>query len=218
MTEIKKFGVENYNDYWQKRKEKDRTGVTEIHRIIIDIVNEYAKPNSKILDLGVGPGHVFKELQKNHQCYGVEISDEAFGLYDFPAQNIKKFDLSNGIPDFEGIKIFDVIIASNILHHFTDPLNLLRKIKSRINKESIFILVMPNVSFFIHRLKYFLKGEFPDISKSHKNFITPYEFKEILNREGFEIEKIKTMGKHKILLKLFPFLFSGALFFVCRLK
>ncbi|MBI4812394.1 class I SAM-dependent methyltransferase [Candidatus Falkowbacteria bacterium] len=216
--EIKTFGLDDYNQYWKKRREKNRTGISEIHKIIISIINEYVVVGGKILDLGVGPGHVFKELQKKYQCYGMEISDEAFNLYDFPAHNIKKADFSRGISNFDGVGSFDAIIASNVVHHLAEPLKLIREIKTKMNKNSIFILVTPNVSFFLHRLKYFFKGEFPDFSFSHRNFITPREFKKIFDEEGFKIDEIKTMGRHKTLLKLSPFLFSGALFFVCRVK
>lgn len=217
MTDIK-FGVDDYNDYWKKRKERDRTGLSEIHKIVIGVVNKYAKPGAKVLDLGVGPGHTFKELQKKYDCYGVEISDEAFSLYDFPADKIKKHDLKDGVPKFTGIAPFDVVIASSILHHFPDPTELLKNIASNMNKESTFVFVTPNVSFFLHRIKYFFLGKFPEVSCGHKNFLTPYEWVKILDKEGFSISEIKTMGRHRVLLRLFPFIFSGALFFVCKLK
>jgi 2-polyprenyl-3-methyl-5-hydroxy-6-metoxy-1,4-benzoquinol methylase len=194
----------------------NRTGLSEIHKIIIGIVNKYQKQKSKILDLGVGPGHVFKELQKNHDLYGIEIADEAFSMYDFDTKNIKKFDFSNGIPEFENVKSFDVIIASNILHHLKNPLKLLLEIKEKMNNNSILIFVTPNISFFIHRIKYFFTGKFPNFSKSHVNFLSPYEWIEMLKTNGFKIIEIQTMGRHKILLKLFPLLISGSLFFVCK--
>lgn len=215
---VKTFGIKDYNGYWQKRRERNRTSLSEIHRIIIATIREYVKPGSKVLDLGVGPGHVFKELRKTYDCYGVEISDEAFKLYDFSADKIQKFDLNNGVPDFANAPVFDAAIASNIFHHFPDPTNLLRSIRSKMGPHSIFILVNPNVTFFVHRLKFFFKGQFPDFSPGHKNFLTPPELSQLLNQEGFRVEEIKTMGRHKLLLRLAPFWFSGALFFVSRLK
>jgi 2-polyprenyl-3-methyl-5-hydroxy-6-metoxy-1,4-benzoquinol methylase len=218
MTKIKIFGLENYDDYWKKRKERDRTGLSEIHNIIISLVEKNAKPGATVLDLGVGPGHVFRELQKKYNCYGVEIAQEALDMYDFSKDQIAKGDFTKEIPNFGGVNTFDVIIASNIFHHLKQPIEFLRELKKRMDKNSILIFVTPNVSFVVPRIKYFFKGEFPDLSASHINFITPREYQTIFAEEGMEIAEVVGMGRHKNLIRLNPYLFSGGLFFVLRLK
>jgi len=215
----KVFGLNEYDTYWKKRIKNNRIGWSEVHSIVVDAVKKYVPVGSKVLDLGVGPGHIFKELQKTYNCYGVEISDEAVKMYDFPTDKIIKHDFSLSIPDFDGAEKFDAIIASNVIHHMTDPAKLIKGIHDRLSSpNSIFVFVTPNISYFIHRISYALSGQFPNFSKSHKNFLSPSDFETMLKSEGFNIKEIKTMGRHKVLLKFWPYLFSGEIYFICSPK
>lgn len=213
---IQIFGIHNYDEYWKNRKNKNRTYKTDIHRILVELVVKHTPQKSKILDLGVGPGHLFKELQElKFDMYGVEISEEAFGLYNFPSDQITKHDLQKGIPTITA-KPFKTIIASHIIHHMREPISFIHQARENLDTGGIFIVATQNISFILYRLKYLFFGEFPKVSFGHINFISPYEYREILKKSGFEIIDIRTTGSHTFLNKIFPFWFSGTLFFVCR--
>ena len=213
---IQIFGIHNYDEYWKNRKNKNRTYKTDIHRILVELVVKHTPQKSKVLDLGVGPGHLFKELQElKFNMYGVEISEEAFGLYDFPSDQITKHDLQTGIPTITA-KPFKTIIASHIIHHMREPISFIHQARENLDTGGIFIVATQNISFILYRLKYFFFGEFPKVSFGHINFISPYEYREILKKSGFEIIDMRTTGSHTFLNKIFPFWFSGTLFFVCR--
>ncbi len=209
------FGVTNYNEYWESRKKRNRTYETDIHRILIELVKKYTPKEGVVLDLGVGPGHIFRELQKSFDMHGVEISDEAYTLYDFPSQNIKQYDLQKGIPKLPASP-FNTIVASHIIHHMREPISFIDQAANELSPGGIFIIATQNISFITYRLKYFFHGEFPRVSFGHVNFISPYEYKTIIKDRGFSIEEIRTTRSHTFLNKLFPFWFSGTLFFVCR--
>ena len=210
--EVGIFGIVDYDEYWKSRKTRNRTYKTEIHHILVDLVKKYTVHGNKVLDLGVGPGHVFKELMSEFDMYGVEFADEAFALYDFDASKIIKHDLQNGIPNLPALP-FSTIIASHIVHHMRNPISFIKQSQQNLKENGIFILATQNISFIPYRLKYFFFGEFPKVSPGHVNFISPYEYKKILTNLGFDIIEIKTTGRHTFLNYFFPFLFSLILFF-----
>ncbi len=145
-SDVQIFGVTDYDQYWKKRKDRDRTYKTEIHRILIDTVTSVTPAKGRVLDLGVGPGHVFKELMPKFAMSGVEFSQEAFKLYDFDASNILQHDLQTGIPQLQGAP-FDTIIASHIVHHMREPLLFIEQAHDALKKDGVFILATQNISF-----------------------------------------------------------------------
>ncbi|MFH1979254.1 MAG: class I SAM-dependent methyltransferase [Patescibacteria group bacterium] len=217
MAEKTSFGIENYNEYWRARKENSKTHKTEIHKRIVEIVKKFTKLDSIILDLGVGPGHVFSELSKSYKCYGVEIAQEIINSYDFSTENIALADFSKGIPNFSGLK-FDVVIASMVVHHMDDPGKLIVDIKNNLSENGIALVVSPNIAYYPYRLKYFFFAKFPKISKAHKNFMNMKEIKILIEKSGLNIKTTETVGKLGFIRKMWPSLLSGALFFICTKK
>ena len=110
---MRRSGVGNPDVYWQQRKDKNRIGDKRLHRFLSNLVDHIApKSGGRILDCGMGSGHVFRVCNEKHQAYGIELSSEAIAIGDFPTHNIKQADLNDGIPDF-GVK-FDVIIERKL--------------------------------------------------------------------------------------------------------
>ena len=203
-----------YNRYWKERFEINRTRVTEIHAKILSIVSRHASKGSKIIDLGVGPGHVFKKLQENHDTYGVEISKKAFELYDFDSSQIKQADLEKEIPTFESAPNFDFIIASHIIHHFKKPLSFLKMVNGKLSEDGKILIATPNTTFFNHRFRYFFFGQYPKLSPEHINFLTCSEYKKLFKEANLRIVEITGLEHYLFLSKKFPSMFSPTLFFV----
>jgi SAM-dependent methyltransferase len=208
-----KFGVKSYEEYWKARKATGKTTLTLTHRRLVELVHKYVAPDGKVLDCGVGPAQSYKLLAADYQMFGVEISSEAIGLYDFDTSRIKQADLNHGIPEF-GVR-FDAVIASMILHHLEDPLQFLSQVKDRLAPSGVLLAVHPNISYYKFRLKYLLQGTFPAISSAHRIFLPPQEFRALLERANFEILET-TSSKPKVRARLWPHLFSQDLFCVCR--
>ncbi|GMU73914.1 MAG: hypothetical protein AMXMBFR44_1130 [Candidatus Campbellbacteria bacterium] len=208
----------DYEAYWKDRIGRNRTYITPIHRKILELVSKIAKPGSAVLDLGVGPGHVFRELQKDYKVYGAEISTTVFDLYDFPTENIKHVDLEKEMPAFDGNPNFSVIIASHIIHHFDDPLAFLRRVKEKMDSNTRLLVATPNTVFINYRIKYLLLAQFPDLSRAHVNYLTPREYRKLFEEAGLEIETFAGIKHYPLLVlsTIFPSLFSQTLFFVVK--
>jgi len=210
-AKIRKFGVDNPDRYWLQRKDEKRLSERRLHKFLSNLVEEIvSKKDGKILDCGMGAGHVFCNCQKKHETYGVEISSEAIALYDFPTDNVRQADLNNGIPEF-GVK-FDAIIASMILHWLIAPHDFLKQAKNMLSECGKLVVVIPNITYYRFRIAYLL-GKFPPISLSHKNFQVPTEAEQMFKQAGFKIER-RMSPKKSIKTKLWPTLFATDIVYV----
>jgi 2-polyprenyl-3-methyl-5-hydroxy-6-metoxy-1,4-benzoquinol methylase len=211
-VELRKFGVGNPDEYWLRRREKNSVSERRLHRFLSTLVDEMFPRKARVLDCGVGSGHVFRLCSQKHDTYGVELSAKAIAMCDFPTNNIKQADLNNGIPEF-GTR-FDVIIASMLLHWLNKPHEFLCQAKNNLSPEGCLLVVIPNITFYRYRIAY-LFGCFPPISSSHKNFQTPAEVEQMFETAGLKVGK-KLSPRKSIRAKLWPALFSTDIVYVLK--
>ena len=209
---LRKFGVENSDEYWLHRQEENRVSERRLHRFLSSLVDEMFPHKARVLDCGVGSGHVFRLCSQKHETYGVELSAEAIAMCDFPTNNIKQADLNNGIPDF-GVR-FDVIIASMLIHWLDKPHEFLCQAKDNLSPQGRLLVVIPNITFYRYRIAY-LFGRFPPISPSHKNFQTPAEVEQMFEKAGLKTEK-RLSPRKSIRAKLWPTVFSTDIIYVLK--
>ncbi len=207
MTDI----ASGYDKYWEDRVDKGHYQFTDVHRSIIETAaGLLGEEEARILDCGVGPGHVFKRLGERYHAYGIEISTKAFELYDFDTSTITVCDLNKGLPSYP--EPMDLVIASRIVHHLQEPERFVGQVRELLTDGGWFIGVIPNICYYHHRLK-FLFGTFPPISGAHVNFQTGPDFQRMVARGGFRLHRLTT-PKHTIRAKLWPTVFSQDLIYV----
>lgn len=213
MTDnVRKFGVNDPDSYWQERVAAGRASEKRVHRFIAKVIGEYFPRGGKVLDCGVGDGHVFRLCREHYDTYGVEFSGEAIRRYEFPTDNIKQADLNAGIPDF-GVK-FDAIVLSMVLHWLDDPEGFLRKAASSLTDRGRLMVMIPNITNYHYRIA-FLFGKFPSISASHKNFMTPTEMEAMFQSAGYVIERMAA-PKSGLRARLWPRLFGTGILYALR--
>jgi SAM-dependent methyltransferase len=206
-----KSGMKDYNTYWDQRIQKGHFQFTDVHRKIIETATETVGPGkARVLDCGVGPGHVFKRLSEYYEVYGIEISERALELYDFGVDRIRVWDLNRGLPTYD--RPMDLIIASRIVHHLADPVAFVRDVGRTLRDHGWFMGVIPNICYYHHRLK-FLVGKFPPVSSAHVNFQTGPEFERMVCAEGFRLHRLTT-PKKTLRARLWPTVFSQDLIYV----
>ena len=207
---IRRFGVQSYDAYWLNRKNIGDTRQTRCHNFLVSLIKSLIPHGGRVLDCGVGPGHVFRTLAEHYETYGVEISDEAFQLYDFDTRRIVQADLNDGIPDF-GVR-FDAIIVSMLIHHLEKPPAFLQQVRERLALNRYFVPVIPNICYGPFRLRY-LAGQFPPISRAHRNFQTAREFEEMVRQADYRLLH-RLSPKKTLRARFWPTWFSQDLVYV----
>ena len=124
-----------------------------------DIITEWIKPNSRILDLGCGDGSLLKLLnvKRNVSGYGVDSSiDKTIKSLDNNI-NILNADINDHMGYFKD-KSFDFVILAQSLQVVENPVLLIKEML-RIGNEVI--ISFPNMGYWKSRLYLFFKGEMP---------------------------------------------------------
>jgi ubiquinone/menaquinone biosynthesis C-methylase UbiE len=128
----------------------DRTlGSISFHRGLLDLVvrNARVKNGDKILDLGCGTGLLSLKCLQKARCavMGADYSKEMLGILK---DKIKKLKLSDRISlclmDAASLKFkdrtFDKVVSSVALHHLTDKLPALKRIRRVLKPGGLFII------------------------------------------------------------------------------
>ncbi len=210
--EPRTFGVNDSDQYWRDRKAAGRTSEKRVHHFIRAMVDECVPEPGKVLICGVGDGHEYRLCAERHQTWGVEMSRHAIEQYEFATDRIENADLNSGFPSFNSP--FDAITVSMVLHWLTNPEQFLHEAKSLLSEGGSLVVVIPNITYYRHRLK-FLLGHFPPISTSHKNFQTPAEVEDLFRRAGYRILK-RAASKPALKCRLFPTLFATDLGYILQ--
>lgn len=128
-------------------------------RADLEIINEWIRPNSRVLDLGCGQGELLQHLIQNKQVqgYGLEIDPENINTCIEQGIPVLDQDLDNGINNFED-QSFDLVVMTHALQQFRRP-DLLLDEMLRVGKECI--ITFPNFGHWRNRLHLGLKGRMP---------------------------------------------------------
>jgi len=205
------FGIEDYDAYWEARDLGK--GLTETHEIILELLPGLVSSPAKILELGPGPGYLLHELEKKgYSMHACDISKLALEQLKLPAERMRQADLNQGFPEF-GLR-FRAIIAGMVLHHMDRPETLLANIRGALEDGGLLILNTPNLSTLPNRLR-FLFGHFPKLSRSHKNFMTPWEVRQLLEQSRLKVLSCLP-ARRKFHYRVSPVLFSRKLIYVCQ--
>jgi SAM-dependent methyltransferase len=211
---LRTFGVSDPDTYWRRRQAKNDVDEGRLHRYVASLVDGYFPPGATVLDCGLGDGHAFRLCGRRHQSYAIDYSEEAIRLSGAPRDRVRQADLNQGIPAFGdgGPKSFDVIIASMILHWLAEPDLFLDRARAALNPGGKLIIVIPNITYYRHRLA-FLRGTFPPISLSHKNFQTPAEVEAMLAERRCDVAR-RTTPKTSLHARLWPTVFGQDMVYV----
>lgn len=132
-------------------------------RTDLEIISQWVKPNSRLLDLGCGDGALLHHLQKNKQVkgYGLEIDPQNLTQCIAAGVNVIEQNLNNGLGNFQD-NSFDLVLMTQALQTVRRPDRLLDEML-RVGKESI--ITFPNFGYWRTRLYLLRKGRMP-VSKS----------------------------------------------------
>ena len=117
-------------------------------------IESHIPANAHVLDLGYGDGHSFNNLKKLtlNKNLRVTVIEGASSLVEVAKKNSNtSIEVVNGFfESFESQLKFDVIIASHVLEHVDNPIDLLKHLKRFLADDGIILGIVPN-SESIHR-------------------------------------------------------------------
>jgi SAM-dependent methyltransferase len=135
-----------------------------------------------LLDIGCGTGWTTNIWKRNgFNVTGLEPS-EARRTIAWNAYGISM--LPNYIEELDSNHTYDVIILRHVLEHLEDPLAMVRKIRSLLRKNGLFVLVVPNINCLG---RYIFETKWSWILPFHCNFFTPRSIRELASVSEFEV-------------------------------
>lgn len=128
-------------------------------RIDLRIIDQWIKPDSRVLDLGCGDGTLLRYLadHKNVRAYGLEISPAGIQACVEKGVNVIEQNLDDGLKNFDDDS-FDTVIMSQTLQTMRYPKAMLAEM-TRIGKEGI--VTIPNFGHWRARLQLLFRGRMP---------------------------------------------------------
>jgi len=186
--------ADEYNDVFYI-KENEYPPLKYRHKYILEMINEEKLPaDSKILDIGCGPGELVLDLARSfNNIYGIDISEEMIRIArdKMDNHNLSGKSIIFGVGDIEklGLKdnYFDVVVCSGIVEYLRNDDLWVDEIKRVMKTDGILIVNVTN-KCAIRRLTMPLLN----LIKSVPGFYSCMNF-----------IKTKILGKEK--LNMFPF-------------
>jgi methionine biosynthesis protein MetW len=126
----------------------------------LELICEWIKPDTRILDLGCGDGALLSHLHKTRNVtgYGLEIDHENIVKCVVKGVQVIQTNLDEGITEFFDDDSFDYVVMTQTLQAIQHPEKLLRQMM-RIGKEGI--VTFPNMAFWKNRIQLALSGHMP---------------------------------------------------------
>lgn len=168
----------------------------------------------KILDVGCGDGHLYKQMIKQIEIHGLDVSKEMLKTAANIGINAQRIDLEMGVFPFSSDH-FDAIVCSEVIEHLIMPDHMLAEINRVLKAKGYFLLTLPNInqplSLMIQTLL-----DLPPVYSAHyksphyrdytlriaKWLVRSYGF-EIISIKGTNIYPVKSFLSRKI-AEIFP--------------
>ncbi len=147
----KHYYQKNLSKTYKKKYSYDEIKFNELNFKLAKLF--FKKKHKSILDVGAGEGYLLSFFNKhNFHCYGVDHS--LFGIKRHNPKLLKKIKFINCNiikDDFFPDKQFDIIFLINVAEHVSNFNVLIKKIYSKLKKNGILIIRVPNEYDIIHK-------------------------------------------------------------------
>jgi glycosyltransferase involved in cell wall biosynthesis len=154
---------------------------------------EAVPANSRVLDLGAGPGPLAERLVEKG-C-SITLVDRARPNSAPASANVLVRDLNTDPLDVD-LRNIDVILLLDVIEHLYDPERFLRALRRHFDyRTRTVVLTTPNVAFFIQRLMLlfgqFNYGKSGILDRTHTRLFTYRSFDHLLRDAGMRIRRVR---------------------------
>lgn len=154
-----------------------------------NIAHQYVRTGQEVLDIGSASGVSLLEIKKLGGIpFGIEPDPNAAKLAKKLKLNVfTGFITDNPFPE----KQFDMITASQVLEHASDPEVFLKSVSNRLKPSGVAALSFPNFNAFYRKLcgRRWLHWHIP----YHYNFFTKNSFEQLAEEAGLKVTSIRTI-------------------------
>lgn len=193
------------------------------------VILKYKPSGKRILDLGCGDGALcIKFADLFNEVFGTDISDYRIKLAKKRTNNNKKFtflaaDMDSRLP-FRN-NFFDVITIIATFQYSYNPYFTLLEIKRVLKNEGSVFIQVTNLAWFVYRLQ-LLFGKQIFTSLAYKqlwdggvlHYFTYDSILQMLENEGFEIQKVTCSGIFRKLKLVYPKLLASDILIYAKKK
>ena len=187
-------------------------------RVDLDILQQWIKPDSRVLDLGCGKGDLLRALtdNRNIEGYGLEIDPDNIASCIAQGVNVIERDLNVGLSDFSDDS-FDSVVMTYSLQVLRRP-DLMVDEMLRVGRECI--VTFPNFGNIRTRSSLMFYGRMPvtkqlpyqwyDTPNIH--FCTVLDFEQLCREQSIRILHREIVAEHnpdKMLKALWPNAFGA---------
>lgn len=125
----------------------------------LEVIRNWVKKDSDILDLGCGKGEILKYLSEklNTSSLGIEIDQSNINNCIQSGLNVVQQNIDEGLDNFKN-ESFDTVIMSQTIQVLKEPKKALLEV-TRIGRESI--VTIPNFGHWSTRINLLLSGKMP---------------------------------------------------------
>jgi 2-polyprenyl-3-methyl-5-hydroxy-6-metoxy-1,4-benzoquinol methylase len=151
---------------------------------------EIPEENINALDVGSGSGKLLQLMRDefNWQVEGIEPAP----YYKLAATKHNLVIHNLPLDDYETLTRYDVISMMSVLEHTPNPIRMLERARSLINRDGILILETPNVESLS---AWFYKSKWSGlIPPAHITLFSPKTMKQLIKKAGFKPAKFLING------------------------
>lgn len=145
-----------------------------------------------LLDLGCGDGRfarLIKAACPGVTVHGCDVSQAALARTE-GVDRAYPLDLdTQALPEAGGS--FDVVTASEVIEHLSDPRHALAEVKRVLRPAGRLLVTVPNVAFWRYRVQ-LLRGDVPSVTadERHLHSYNAASLRRLLESEGFMVLRI----------------------------
>lgn len=156
--------------------------------------------NGLLLEVGVGSGRNALPLLErvNPQLIGLDLSKEMLKRAKTKMSSLKdRHDLI--LADGEHLPFvkhaFDALICMSTMHYFASQATILRRFRDTLKEDGTF--VYGDLTVHEKDVQGFFEGLERTLSKAHARYYKPSQIKRLMQKQGFQISKMKTVAYEK---------------------